>query len=48
MDQYFEYQKQVIIDAIKNTKDKEKTNLIYGMLMNSDKKTNQAKYPSAS
>lgn len=48
MDQYFEYQKQAIIDAIKTTKDKEKVKTIYSWLMKTDKKTNQKKYPSAS
>ncbi len=48
MDQYFEYQKQVIIDAIKTTKDKEKVKTIYTWLMKPDTKTNQEKCPSAS
>ena len=46
MDQYIEYQKQVIIDTINNTKDKDVINLIYGLLMKAD--SNQEEYPSAS
>lgn len=48
MDQYIEYQKQVIIDAINNTKDNELINLIYGWLMKADAKTSQVECPSTS
>lgn len=34
MEQYIEYIKQTIIDAISNTTDEEILNMIYGLLMN--------------
>lgn len=46
MDQYLEYMKQVIIETIPNTTDKELIQLIYGMLMKSD--SSQVECPSAS
>lgn len=47
MEQYLEYMKQVIIDSITTTNDKETILLIYGLLMKADS-TNQAECPSAS
>lgn len=46
MDQYMEYMKQVIIETITTTKDKDTIQLIYGLLMKSE--SSQVEYPSAS